>query len=74
MGQYQGLHVYPIAAFLSEALGAPVAESLRLCVIWIPGSVLDPLEKGFSSLYFAFLPWKSLAGLLGLALFTLSLL
>ena len=74
MGQYQGLHVYPIAAFLSEALGAPVAESLRLRVIWIPGSVLDPLEKGFSSLYFAFLPWKSLAGLLGLALFPLSLL
>lgn len=24
MGQYEGLHVYPLAVFLSEALGAPV--------------------------------------------------
>ena len=61
--------VFTHVAFLCEALGVPVAESLRLCVMWIPGSVPDPLEKGFSSLYFAFLPWKSLAGLLGLALF-----
>lgn len=69
VGQYEGLRVYPIAVFLSEALGAPVIESLRLCVMWISRSIPDSLEKGFDSLYFAFLPWRSLAGLLGLALF-----
>ena len=71
VGQYEGLRVYPIAVFLSEALGAPVIESLRLCVIWTSRSIPDSLEKGFGSLYFAFLPWRSLAGLLGLALFRL---
>lgn len=59
---YKGLRVYPIAVFLSEALGAPVIESLRLCEMWTRRTIPDPLEKHFGPLYFAFLHGKALVG------------